>query len=161
LVAHYLPLQILYPDPGYPQIMRRDRLFQRAHRSIAYDFAGHGAQILAGNPDMLLFLSRDVGAMVLMKLIQIAALESDETYEGLSYAQIGERFGATRTHVRIMMQDAEKAGLVSLRGRGGRLVRLTPRVLRAFDRFVADSMSGHDLLFRLAAKDVPGDRAQS
>jgi hypothetical protein len=156
LAAHYQPLQILYPQPGYPLILQRDRPFQRAHRSIAWDFAGHGAQILASNPDMMLFMSRDVGMMVLMKLIQMAGAEPEGTSEGLSFAEIGERFGATRTHVRSVLQDAEKAGLVDLIGRAGKQVTLRPRVLQAFDRFIADSMSGHDLLYKLAAGEANG-----
>jgi hypothetical protein len=52
--------------------------------------------------------------------------------------------------VRTLLQDAEQAGLVSLPGRGGRFVELKPAILQAFDRFVAESMSAHDLLFRLA-----------
>jgi hypothetical protein len=39
---------------------------------------------------------------------------------------------------------------VALSGQGGRLVELKPAILRAFDRFIADSMSGHDLLHRIA-----------
>jgi len=39
---------------------------------------------------------------------------------------------------------------VNLSGRGGRLVELKPSLLGAFDRFLADAMSGHDLLYKLA-----------
>jgi hypothetical protein len=73
-----------------------------------------------------------------------------EPVEQLSYTDIGERFGVSRTHVRSLLQDAEQAGLVALPGQGGRLVELKAAVLRAFDRFLADSMSGHDLLHRIA-----------
>ncbi|HEY1943654.1 MAG TPA: hypothetical protein VGH40_16205 [Roseiarcus sp.] len=153
LVAHYRPLQILYPEPGYPQILRRDRSFQKAHRSIAWDFAGHGAQILASNPDMMLFMSRDVGMMVLMKLIQTVGAEPEETSVRLSFAEIGERFGATRTHVRVILQDAEKVGLVDL---SGNQVTLRRRIWRAFDSFIANSMAGHDLLYKLVAEEANG-----
>jgi hypothetical protein len=34
-----------------------------------------------------------------------------------------------------------------------------PPVLRAFDRFMADSMSGHDLLFRSALRQMAKDDA--
>jgi hypothetical protein len=44
--------------------------------------------------------------------------------------------------------------LVSLSGRGGRYVRLLPSLLQAFDRFVADSMSGHDLLYKIALSQM-------
>ncbi len=156
LVAQYRPLQVLYPQPGYPQILRRDRSFQKAHRSVAWRFAGHGAQILASYPDLMLFMSRDVGMMVLMKLIQMAGAEPEGTSVALSFAEIGERFGATRTHVRVILQDAEKVDLVDLSGRADKRVTLRPKVWQAFDRFIADSMSGHDLLYQLAAKEGAG-----
>ena len=160
LVAHHRPLQILFSTPGYDWILRRDRSFQRAHRSLSFDFAGHGAHILDSNPDMMLFMSRDIGMMVLMKLIQMEGQDPGGMAEGLSFANIGERFGATRTHVRDILKDAQAAGLVDLIGRGGKLVKLQPRVLQAFDRFIADSMSGHDLLYKLTASGFAGAEAR-
>jgi hypothetical protein len=56
--------------------------------------------------------------------------------------------------VRILLEDAEAAGLVGLGGRGGRLVELKEPVWQAFDRFVAESMSGHDLLFKIAQRQL-------
>jgi hypothetical protein len=44
-------------------------------------------------------------------------------------------------------------------GQGGRLVELKPAVLRAFDRFLADTMSGHDLLHQLALGRIAGAAA--
>jgi hypothetical protein len=63
--------------------------------------------------------------------------------------------------VRLILQDAEQAGLVALSGQGGRLVELKPSVLQAFDRFLADSMSGHDLLFRIALSQTTSAAATS
>jgi hypothetical protein len=42
------------------------------------------------------------------------------------------------------------AGFVRLSGWGGQLVQLTRAAMQAFDRFIADSMSGHDLMFQIA-----------
>jgi hypothetical protein len=155
LSAHYQPLHAMFPDPGYASPVRRDPGFQQEHRLVAIGFFALGAQILAGNPAMMLFLSRDVGVMVLIKLIQMMG-DRERSPEGLSYTDLGARFGVSRTHVRWLLQDAEQAGLVSLSGRGGRFVELKPAVLQAFDRFVAESMSGHDLLFRLAIGRIAG-----
>jgi hypothetical protein len=149
LSAHYQPLRVMFPDPGYALPVRRDPGFQHAQRLVAIGFFTLAAQILTGNPAMMLFLSRDVGVMVLIKLIQMTS-DRERSPERLSYTDLGARFGVSRTHVRTLLQDAEQAGLVSLPGRGGRLVELTPAMLQAFDRFVAESMSAHDLLFRLA-----------
>ena len=71
---------------------------------------------------------------------------------------IGVRFGISRTHVRGLLEEAAQHGDVSLSGRGGRPVALQPSILQAFDRFLADAMSGHDLLYKFArermAKEV-------
>jgi DNA-binding MarR family transcriptional regulator len=158
LAAHYLPLHITFPDPGYSPAVERDPSFQRAQRLVAMDFAGRGADILASNPGMMLFLSRDAGVMILMKLMQMAQAAGEGAPEGLSYGDIGARFGVSRTHVRKVLRDAERAGFVRLSSRGGRLVQLTPAVIRIFDRFIADSMSGHDLLYRIAVDRMSTDR---
>jgi hypothetical protein len=156
LTAHHVPLQVMFPEPGYREATERDPAFQRAQRIVALGFSARGADILAGNPDMMLFLNRDAGVMILIKLVQMAQAAGDNAAEKLSYADIGTRFGVSRTHVRMLLQDAERAGLVGLSGQAGRLVELKPAVLGAFDRFVAASMSGHDLLFRIARSRMTG-----
>ena len=147
LFYHYLPLHVMFPEPGYPEPMANDPAFQRAQRLVSLDFSSQGAQIMADNPAVMRFLNRDAGVLVLMKLIQMSAAASTE---GLSYADIGARFGVSRTHVRTLLQEAAEHGDVSLSGRGGYLIELKPSILEAFDRFVATAMSGHDLLYKLA-----------
>src|SRR5665213_292828 len=150
LTALYRPLQVTFPDPGYAEVIGRDPVFQRAQRLVALGFSARGSDILAGNPDIMLFMNRDAGITILTKLVQMQDAAGGNAVEKLSYTDIGARFGVSRTHVRTLLQDAERAGLVALTGQGGRLVELKPAVLRAFDRFIADSMSGHDLLHRIA-----------
>ena len=155
LVYHYVPLQVMFPDPGYGEPMARDPAFQRAQRLVALEFSAKGAQIMAGNPAVMRFLNRDAGVLVLIKLIQMAAADSAKN---LSYTDIGARFGVSRTHVRTLLEDAAQHGDVSLSGRGGHLVELRPSLLQAFDRFVADAMSGHDLLYKLARERMANER---
>jgi DNA-binding MarR family transcriptional regulator len=150
LTALYRPLHVMFPDPGYSEVIERDPAFQRAQRLVALGFSAHGSQIMAGNPDIMLFMNRDAGMTILTKLVQMFDAAGGNAVEKRSYTDIGARFGVSRTHVRTLLQDAEQAGLVALSGQGGRLVELKPAILRAFDRFIADSMSGHDLLYRIA-----------
>jgi hypothetical protein len=150
LIANHRPLQVMFPDPGYSRVIERDPVFQRAHRLVALGFSARGSQILAGNPAIMLFMNRNAGMTILIKLVQMLDVAGGNGVEKLSYADIGARFGVSRTHVRTILQDAERAGLVALSGQGGRLVELRPAVLQAFDRFLADGMSGHDLLYRIA-----------
>lgn len=84
-----------------------------------------------------------------IKLVQMQ-MSAGDSEQGLSYSDIGVRFGISRTHVRRLLEDAAQQGDVSLSGRGGRLVELQPSILQAFDCFLAEAMSGHDLLYKLA-----------
>jgi DNA-binding MarR family transcriptional regulator len=150
LVSHYLPLQILFPDPGYTPIMRRDPVFQLKQRSVSRDLFALGAEVLAQNPIMMLFQGRDAGVMILIKMIQMAARNGGAEPLKVSYSDLGGRFGVSRTHVRKLLEAAEQMELVRLTKAGRQFVELMPSLLQAFDRLVADAMSGHDLCYNLA-----------
>jgi DNA-binding MarR family transcriptional regulator len=157
LVSHYLPLDILYPDPGYPEIMTRDYAFQIKQRQVARELFALGAKILHGNPIMMLFQGRDAGVMVLIKMIHMAGQQSGA--EGgtlpldISFSDLGERFGVSRTHVRKLLEEAEEMDLVRLTKTDARqFIELKPKVLQAFDRLIGEGMSGHDLCYQLALK---------
>jgi DNA-binding MarR family transcriptional regulator len=154
LVSHHLPLQILFPDPGYLLIMKRDPAFQLKQRLVSRDLFALGAQILAQNPIMMLFQGRDAGVMILIKMIQMAGRQSGAKRLNqplkVSYSDLGDRFGVSRTHVRKLLVAAEELELVRLTKSGGQFVELKPALLRAFDRLVADAMSGFDLCYQLA-----------
>jgi DNA-binding MarR family transcriptional regulator len=151
LVSHYVPLQVLFPDPGYAPIMQRDPNFQRAQRLAASHFFALEAQMMARNPTMMQFMMREAGMMILIKLLQLAGPTDDTTRE-ISYSDIGARFGVSRTQVRKLLQDAEKAGLMRLTPGRHHCVQLTPTLIDAFDRFIADTMAGHDLVFNVAQR---------
>lgn len=155
LVAQYLPLQILFPEPGYARIMERDASFQLAHRLAASSFFALGAQIMATNPIVMQFMRREAGMTILMKLMQLVGRKGSAEREEIFYSDIGKRLGVSRTHVRKILQEAEGGGLVRLTKDGGRFVEIAPALVQAFDRFVADSMSGHDLLYKLALREIP------
>jgi DNA-binding MarR family transcriptional regulator len=155
LFYHHTPLHVMFPD-DYSEPMARDGAFQRAQRLVALDFSAKGAEIMANNPAVMRFMSRDSGILVLIKLIQMQMSATDGVND-LSYADIGARFGISRTHVRLLLEDAAEHGDVSLSGRGGRLVELQPSILAAFDRFLADAMSGHDMLYKLARQRMASE----
>ena len=152
LVSHHLPLQILFPDPGYGLIMRRDPAFQLEQRLVSRDLFALGAQILAGNPIMMLFHGRDAGVMILIKLIELAKAQGGAAPLKVSYSDLGGRFGVSRTHVRNLLEAAEELDLVVLTTGGGHFVEMKPQLLAAFDRLVADAMSGFDLCYQLALR---------
>jgi DNA-binding MarR family transcriptional regulator len=151
LAYHYVPLHVMFPD-SYFEPIARHVAFQRAQRLAALDHSAKGAEIMASNPAVMRFLGRDAGVLVLIKLVQMS-IATDSAVD-ISYSDIGSRFGVSRTHVRLLLEDAAEHGDVSLTGRGGRLAELKPSMLKAFDRFLADSMSGHDLLYQLAREQL-------
>jgi hypothetical protein len=155
LVSHHLPLDILFPDPGYALIMTRDPAFQLKQRLVSRDLFALGAQILAGNPVMMLFQGRDAGIMILIKMIQMTGRQGGAGPLKVSYSDLGGRFGVSRTHVRKLLVEAEEMDLVRLTKAGRQFVELKPALLQAFDRLVADSMSGFDLCYQLALR-APG-----
>jgi DNA-binding MarR family transcriptional regulator len=152
LVSHHLPLQILFPDPGYGLIMTRDPAFQLKQRLVSRDLFALGAKILAGNPVMMLFQGRDAGVMILIKMIQLAKGQGGAVPLKISYSDLGRRFGVSRTHVRKLLEAAEELDLVVLTRGGGHFVEMKPQLLAAFDRLVADAMSGFDLCYQLALR---------
>jgi len=155
LVSHHLPLQILYPDPGYGLIMTREPAFQLKQRLVSRDLFALGAKILASNPIMMLFQGRDAGVMIVIKMIAMAKAQGSAAPLKISYSDLGGRFGVSRTHVRNLLVAAEDMGLVVLTKGGGHFVEMKPQLLGAFDRLVADAMSGFDLCYQLALR-VPG-----
>jgi hypothetical protein len=148
LISHYLPLQVLFPNPGYAPIMQRDSAFQLAQRTASAALFAQAGQLMARHPLIFHFMRREAGIMVLIKLVELAG--PDDTTRDVFYSDIGPRFGVSRTHVRKLLQEAERDNLVQVMHAGGHSVRLTPKLLHAFDFFIADGMAGHDLVYNLA-----------
>ena len=151
-MSHHLPLQIMFPDPGYAPIMTRDVAFQLKQRLVSRDLFALGAKILADNPIVMLFQGRDAGVMILIKMMAMGGEQRSAGPLKISYSDLGDRFGVSRTHVRELLEEAEQMGLVRLIKGSGRFVELLPPVLVAFDRFVADAVSGLDLCYQLALR---------
>jgi DNA-binding MarR family transcriptional regulator len=152
LISHYVPLQVMFPDPGYTPIMGRDPAFQLQQRLVAAAFFPMAVALMQRNPVILHFLRREAGSMLLVKLMQLAGPSPDASRE-ISYSDIGIRFGVSRTQVRKLMEEAEQNGLVHVvPRRSGQFVRLTAKLVQAFDHFIADSMAGHDLVYNVARR---------
>jgi hypothetical protein len=146
LAVHYRPLQVLFPEIGYRQPMQHDPIFQKNLRKISGKFAAYAAQLMASNPSVMFFMQRDAGAMILMKLISLANGEGEAR---VSLTDLSDRFGISRTHVRKTILEAEKQALLQY---SEPTIVLAPSLIAAYDRFVADTMSGHDAMFRMAVR---------
>lgn len=149
LSAHYAPLAVLYPQNNYDRIFQHDEAFQLVHRRTVLALLPLAAQELRATPDMMLFFDRAAGHLILAALLQ-AAQEAQAT---VPYADTGERFGVSRTHVRKLLVDAAAAGLVKLHARGGQRVEILPRLWASYDRGIAGGMYLHDMAYEAAMEE--------
>lgn len=148
LAAHYAPLTVISPYNDYGPVMGEDPIYQVAHRRAAIAFLPYSAKLLALAPDLMLFFNRAAGHMVSASLMQ-AAMAAPDRQAAIPYADVGERFGVSRTHVRELLVEAQEAGLVRLDGRGGHRVEILPRLWTSYDRGLAAGMFVHDIVHAL------------
>jgi DNA-binding MarR family transcriptional regulator len=147
LAAHIAPLAVLYPEHGYGPILAHDRQFHAQYRRISMSFLPLGAALLLSLPDTMLFFNHAAGAVLQAALLRAAMAAPDYPNATVSYVEIGERLGVSRTHVRELLGSAEAAGLVRLHARGGRGIEILPRHWLSYDRGLAAGMYVHDLVY--------------
>ena len=155
LVANYTHLALLYPHHDYSLVLQRDPRFQVIHRRASIPFQRLGAALMADIPDVMMFFDHAAGPVVISALLHSAMTQGDEKSVVLSYADVADRFGVSRTHVRGLLAAAEERGLLKLHGRGGRRVELLPRMWASHDAGMARGMYFHDILY-LAATAAAG-----
>jgi hypothetical protein len=146
LAVHYRPLRVMFPETGYDPPMRHDPTFQKALRKICREFAAYAAQLMAANPSVMFFMERDAGTMILLKLLDRSEAEGAAQ---VSFSDLADRFGVSRTHIRNTINEAEKRSLLQCTQRA---ITLAPSLVAAYDRFLADTMSGHDIMFKMATR---------
>ena len=147
LAAHVAPLAALYPEHDYRPIMQHDRQFQALYRRMSISFLPLGASLLLSLPDTMLFFNHAAGAVLQAALLRAAMAAPGYPNATVPYADIAERLGVSRTHVRDLLAAAEAAGLVRLHGRGGRSIEILPRHWLSYDRGLAAGMYIHDLVY--------------
>lgn len=142
LRAHYLAHATIFGEAAYARPLARDPAYQRAVRAAAVEtFQAAAGNVMEQNPAILYFLARSAGLLILMKLIRQAGSADGQALR-VSQAELARQFGVSRTHVRDLLTEAEGMGLV-VRAGPGRL-SLTPGLLDAFDRHLANGMSLQD-----------------
>jgi hypothetical protein len=147
LAAHIAPLAVLYPEHDYRPVMQHDRPFHGLYRRVSVPFMPLGASLLLSLPDTMLFFNHAAGAVLQAALLHAAMAAPDYPDAAMPYADIGERLGVSRTHVRKLLIAAETTGLVKLHTRGGHRVEILPRQWASYDRGMAAGMYLHDMVY--------------
>jgi hypothetical protein len=156
--AHFAPLAVLFPAHDYGPLLRREPQAHAAYRRVGVALVPMSAKIMMSMPDMMLFLNRAGGYMVIAALLQDAMAAGDPPHAAVPYADVGERFGLSRTHVRQLLVTAEDAGLVKLHARGGRHVEILPRMWSSHDHGMACGMYINDICYLAATRQHPQDQ---
>lgn len=147
LAVYFRPLSILYPENRYLEPLEFDPVFQRSVRKIGPAFMALFQEAIQANTTINFFLPRQGGLLILLKLMQISLNRDIEQMPEISFVELGDYFGISRTHVRRILKQAARADLVTFTASGMSI----SRACRAgFDRFVADTMRGHDFIYWFA-----------
>ena len=151
LATFHAPLATMFPEePAYRAAMARDPAYQVAYRRVSLSTVGFAEKIISGNPPIAFFLGHDVGIRVLMVLMAMVRGKIPPRAPRGFYTIAAARAGVSRTHVRNLMSAAEGLGLVTLPSPSVRQLELLPPLQEAVNRWIADSMSGVDLVCTLA-----------
>lgn len=85
------------------------------------------------------FLDRDSGYLIMLLLLQ-SAHGPDRLMASMPYGEIAQRARVSRTHVRLLLERAQREGLLVLRSPGGKDIELTPRLWQVANRWFADHL---------------------
>lgn len=152
--AHYSALGELFGGDTYALPLSGDLAFHKAMRGAwVATLEPMATEIFIGNPPILRFYAASAGMLVLMKLVRLQD-GSPDGWIAVDYADLGRRFGVSRTHVRTLLQAAD--GAIDIDGRGS--LRIRPELITAFDRNIAGRMS---LLDRAHSAAMAGLAASS
>jgi hypothetical protein len=146
LLTLLAPLAVLSPHIDYGLSSRCDPEFQVALGRVGLRVLPLSAKLLAANPDIMLFFNRAAGFMVITALVHAAMEHPDRPHAPVPFAEVGDRFGVSRTHVRSLLTAAQRAKLVRVHKRGGHFVEILPRLWACYDRGMATGLFLQDLV---------------
>jgi DNA-binding MarR family transcriptional regulator len=159
LAAHTIPLAGLYPDHDYGPVLSQDRFYHALHCRASLPFHPVAARMMMTLPDTLLFFAHAAGPLIQNAILK-AAMDADDPAAAVSYMEVADRFGVSRTHVRNLMNSAQSAGLVRIVGRGGRSIEILPRHWTSYDRGLAIGMYLHDAVNLVVMREWTKRQAQ-
>jgi hypothetical protein len=151
LAAFHAPLAVLYPDePTYRAAVAHDPAYQTAYRRVSLSTVGFAEKIISGNPIFAFFLGQHVGSRVLMSLASAVRGKTPPRTPPGFYTTAADQSAVSRTYVRNLMEAAAERGFVKLSSPAGRFVEMRPVLQEALSKWIADSLSGVDLVATLA-----------
>jgi hypothetical protein len=153
--AFLAPLSLLYDAPGLVNRMEdSDQLLKRIAMHAHGYFTEHGS-LVEQLPAMRLFIGRNGGYEILLRLITAdrpGEVLPDRT-RYFQYSGVARDFRVSRVHVRRLIEDAQKAGYLTLHAEGGRAIEVHDSLIAMTEHFVSLHLS---LIWQAAKHCVSG-----
>lgn len=135
---------ILWPRDGSQNWSDEQKaFFERLFLEIGKRYLA-GADPLRPFADVRHFTSKDAGSY-LISLLMLSSMgntgrPSADIEFSLNYSDAAAASGVSRTHVRNVIEGAEKRGLIADLGEGGRSMRITAKMIEAYEKYFASLM---------------------
>ncbi|NBN65077.1 hypothetical protein [Pannonibacter tanglangensis] len=131
-------------DPQTPAWSSRDLAIAGAghrswHRAVAPELDAYFA-LRARHAELQGIASRDGGYLTLLLLL-LEAGHSASAHVSLPFELLSSHTGVSRTHARLLIEQAEACGFIRLHARGGRDIEVCDRLHEAMDTWFADLMA--------------------
>ncbi|KAF2992383.1 hypothetical protein MJC1_00764 [Methylocystis sp. MJC1] len=138
--AIYAALDQIMPRGGYVRLGSDPAVDLQVMRIAADDYF-NGILLLEWHQDILMFADRDGGYQFLLELLREANF-FDEPHAfcpqiDVSLFNLSLRLGLSRSHMRKILNDAARAGLLCVDNKPKYKITLNARLLEAFDEHVA------------------------
>lgn len=140
LLAQAIPSAMVLPSRAMDRAVECDVEFQQASRAYSINAFGMAMDFFARNSDIMHFIAHDSGLMVLFSMLASARASQGGNVSTVSYQELNDRFGISRTHTREMIEESEALGWVRIGAPGGASIVLQPVLLEIADRYIADAM---------------------
>jgi hypothetical protein len=156
LASHLEPIRLLDPSADFRDHMAHDGGFiGRFYRDVGTRFLA-GERVLDMTPDIRLFMGRDAGYMILLR-IWLADPDGAIPPRGcvcVPYEEVARPFGVSRTHVRVMMNEAAARGFVRLHAQAGRAIEVLPPLVDLFNESLSLQLANIAHSARVAASSA-------
>jgi hypothetical protein len=146
-------MALIMPEGATARSMQEQPEFQRRllARLVQYFVAGN--RLLDHVPELIDFVDRNAGLLILMSLFLAGDPEHPERPAAVSISGLASRFSVSRAHVLKFLRDAIEAGWIE-RGEPEQIV-LRPRFLDIMHTFIASGFLLNALAVREALADMP------
>ncbi|WAJ26397.1 hypothetical protein [Antarcticirhabdus aurantiaca] len=154
LDLYFHPLQLLFPNPAFDLILKRDVEFLPVLGRISTDEEALATArlVLGHDPDYTALISRGSGGLLVNAVLKHLSDTGRAEMEEATIVALGTAIGRSRSHLRNLLTAAIEAGFMERAGAKGQVLRILPRLVTTAERFFADSLRTYEYTFGRAER---------